>query len=78
MNIFKCADFWMSKGIMIQANTNQTQTDSNNVALDYYLSGVKIDPSHFGCIYNSACCYFYEKKYTNALKWFDIAIKIDP
>jgi hypothetical protein len=34
--------------------------DSNNIALDYYLSGVKIDPRHFGCVYNVACSYYFE------------------
>lgn len=47
------------------------------MALDYYISGVKIDPSHFGCIYNVGCCHFFTKKYMNALKWFDLAIKVD-
>lgn len=80
-NIFKCADFWLSKGILIQtkgkADSDESK-DSNNAALDYYLSGVKIDPRHFGCVYNVACSYYFEKKYVNANKWFDIAIKLDP
>lgn len=80
-DIFKCAEFWLSKGFLIQTKTKSsgaTGVDSNNVALDYYLSGVKIDPRHFGCIYNAACSYFFEKKFLNAVKWFDLALKIDP
>lgn len=75
-DIFKCADFWLGKGYLIQTSTRQSSkdgnqgVDSNNVALDYYLSGVKIDPRHYGCIYNAACSYFYEKMFTNSLKWF--------
>lgn len=38
---------------------------------------MKIDPHHFGCVYNVGCSYFFEKKYLNALKWFELAIKID-
>jgi tetratricopeptide (TPR) repeat protein len=45
--------------------------------LDYYISGVKIDPSHFGCIYNVGCCHFYNGKFANSKKWFDLAIKVD-
>lgn len=52
--------------------------DSNSVALDYYLSGVKFDPRNYGCIYNAGCSYFYEQKYKNALKWFDLALKVNP
>ena len=72
----------MSKGVLIQTKKSQGDSldhdkDSNNIALDYYLSGVKIDPRHFGCVYNVGCSYFFEKKYLNALKWFELAIKID-
>jgi hypothetical protein len=28
----------------------------DTIALDYYLSGVKIDPAHLGCVYNLGCC----------------------
>lgn len=82
-DIFKNADFWMSKGVLIQTKKSHGNSlqgndkDSNNVALDYYLSGVKIDPYHFGCVYNVGCSYYFDKKYLNALKWFELAIKID-
>lgn len=55
-----------------------TGLDTNIVALDYYLSGVKTDPRHFGCVYNVGCSFFMEGKYLNALKWFELAIKINP
>jgi tetratricopeptide (TPR) repeat protein len=61
---------------MIQKNATNG-ADSDNVALDYYISGVKIDPRHFGCIYNVACCHFFNKKFANSKKWFDLALKID-
>lgn len=48
------------------------------MALDYYLSGVKIDPSHIGCIYNIGCCQYFIQKYANAEKWFSLALKVDP
>jgi tetratricopeptide (TPR) repeat protein len=47
------------------------------VSLDYYLSGVKTDPSHIGCIHNLAVCAFYIRKYAKAEKWFRLALKID-
>ena len=31
-----------------------------------------------GCIYNTACCHYFTKKYANAEKWFSLAIKADP
>jgi tetratricopeptide (TPR) repeat protein len=46
--------------------------------LDYYLSGVKIDPTHLGCIHNVGCCQYFAGKYQNALKWFNLAIRVDP
>lgn len=58
---------------MIQSNATNG-ADSDNVALDYYISGVKIDPSHFGCVYNLGCCHFFNGKYQNARKWFLLAI----
>jgi tetratricopeptide (TPR) repeat protein len=64
---------------MIQTKSKaQSEKDSNNIALDYYLSGIKIDPRHYGCVYNTACCYFFERKYRNAYKWFQIAIRLQP
>lgn len=50
-------------------------SDADHVALDYYLSGVKIDPMNLPCIYNVGACYFYIGKYKNARKWFDFAVK---
>lgn len=47
------------------------------MALDYFISGVKIDNSHLGCIYNIACCHFFAGKFDNAKKWFGLAIKVD-
>jgi tetratricopeptide (TPR) repeat protein len=52
--------------------------DRDTVALDYYLSGLKINPSHLGCIYNVGCCHYFTKKFANAEKWFSLAIKLDP
>lgn len=54
-NIFKCANFWLSKGVLIQTKGQE----NHHEALDYYLSGVKIDPRHYGCVYNVACSYFF-------------------
>lgn len=74
-NIFKNADFWQSKGYVILSNS--TEIDSVNVALDYFLSGVKIEPNHFDCIYNVGCCHFAANKFANARKWFNLAIKVN-
>ena len=48
------------------------------MALDYYLSGVKIDQTHYGCIYNAGCCHFFTGKFQNARKWFDLTTKVRP
>ena len=74
-NIFKNADFWLSKGYHIL--NKGTEQDSVSVALDYFLSGVKIEPDHYDCIYNVGCCQFVANKFKNAKKWFDLAIKMD-
>jgi len=56
----------------------RTAQDTNMIALDFYLSGVKSDPKHYGCVYNVACSHFMESKFVNALKWFDIALRLRP
>ena len=48
------------------------------VALDYYLSGIKLETNHYGCIMNIGRCYFHTSRYRNAAKWFDLGIKCDP
>lgn len=84
-NIFKNATFWFQKGYLIQTNSAKDSKGGKDgkdnvdaVALDYYLSGVKIDPYHLGCVYNVGCCYYFTQKFTNAEKWFNLAIKVDP
>ena len=76
-NIFKSADYWIQKGYLIQndqRNTSNTySTAQNTSALDYYLSGIKIDPTNLGCAYNIACSFYYEKMFSNSLKWFKLA-----
>ena len=52
--------------------------DVDYVALDYYKSGVRIEPGHFGCIFNIARCYFNTKRYLNAKIWFTYASKANP
>lgn len=54
---------------------SKKSADADHVALDYYLSGVKIDASNLPCIYNVGACYFYIGKYHNSRKWFDFAVK---
>ena len=61
-----------------QKTEGVAKQDCHTVALDYYLSGLKINPSHLGCIYNVGCCHYFTKKYANAEKWFSLAIKADP
>jgi tetratricopeptide (TPR) repeat protein len=75
-DIFKNAEFWLEKGINIQSSQRKN-ADANNVALDYYLSGVKIDPCHLGCTYNVGCCHYFNGKFVNARKWFSLAIKVN-
>jgi tetratricopeptide (TPR) repeat protein len=75
-NIFESAEFWLSKGVLIQTQ-NQTE-QANKEALNYYFSGVKFDPKHFACVYNIACCYFFDFKFSNAKKWFDLALNLNP
>jgi tetratricopeptide (TPR) repeat protein len=59
-------------------STPQKEENVDAVALDYYLSGVKIDPQHFGCAHNIGYSYFMLKKYLNAQKWFQLAQKLAP
>jgi tetratricopeptide (TPR) repeat protein len=49
-----------------------------DVALDYYLQGVRIDPCHYPCVLNLACVYSQLDKHANASKWFDLARKVNP
>ena len=78
-NIFKSAEYWLNRGYLIQSakTSKHSLKEKNSEALDYYLSGVKIDPTSFGCAYNIACTYFTEQKYVNAHKWFNLALCID-
>jgi len=71
-NSFHDPEFWFSKGFSMQ------QKDGTEAALDYYLQGIRCSSSHFPCVYNLACVYANLEKHQNALKWFNIAIKIDP
>ena len=79
-DIFKSSDFWLCKGYLIQTGqeSGKKGVDRNNDALEYYLSGVKINPRSFGCVYNAACCYYMEGQYCNALKWFNLALRLQP
>jgi tetratricopeptide (TPR) repeat protein len=47
------------------------------VALDYYLRGIRCNTSHFPCVFNLACVYSQLEKHCNAKKWFNVAIKIN-
>jgi len=77
INIFKDAQFWFSKGHSIQL-TKKQDVNQDAVALDYYLSGVKINPQHIGCIHNAGFCQYSIGRFQNAQKWFNFAVKIDP
>lgn len=71
-NAFHDIEFWFSKGYAMQ------KKDGIEAALDYYLHGLRVNSSNFPCVYNLACVYATLNKHANALKWFNIAIKIDP
>lgn len=83
-DIFGSAEFWLLKGQAIHTKlasgklNHITGLDTNVVALDYYLSGIKTDPKHYGCAYNVACAFYMEDKFLNALKWFEISLKLKP
>ena len=67
-DIFKSPEYWLLKGYEIQNKAHQEGNRKNaheadNVALDYYLSGVKNDPHHYGCVYNAGCCHFFTGKF---------------
>jgi len=66
----------LSFGAVGDALSSATPMKTHAVARDYYMSGVKIDQSHFGCIYNIGCCHFFVGEYANAKKWFSLAIKV--
>ena len=50
--------------------------DGVEVALDYYLQGVRCNPRGFPCVFNLACVYSQLDRHSNAKKWFNVAIKI--
>lgn len=52
--------------------------DGVEVALDYYLQGVRCNPRGFPCVFNLACVYSQLDRHSNAKKWFNVAIKIQP
>jgi tetratricopeptide (TPR) repeat protein len=52
--------------------------DGVEVALDYYLQGIRCNPRSFPCVFNLACVYSQLDRHTNAKKWFNLAIKIQP
>jgi tetratricopeptide (TPR) repeat protein len=52
--------------------------DGVEVALDYYLQGIRCNNHHFPCVFNLACVYSTLDKHANARKWFNLAIKINP
>lgn len=69
---FQDAEFWFRKGFSMQ---RQKGVD---VALDYYLQGIRIDATHYPCVLNLACVYSQLDKHANARKWFDFARKVNP
>lgn len=71
-NVFQDAEFWFGKGYAMQ------KIDGVEVALDYYIKGIRCNPSHFACVFNLACVYSILDRHCNALKWFNLAIKISP
>lgn len=69
---FQDAEFWFGKGYSMQ------KEDGVEVALDYYLQGIRCNPNHYPCVFNLACVYSQLDKHANARKWFNLAIKIAP
>ena len=69
---FQDAEFWFAKGFEMQ------KKEGVEVALDYYLQGVRANQTHFPCVFNLACVYSNMDKHVNAKKWFKLAIKINP
>lgn len=69
---FQDAEFWFGKGFAMQ------KLDGVEVALDYYLQGIRCNTHHFPCVFNLACVYSSLDKHANARKWFNCAMKIDP
>lgn len=67
---FQDAEFWFGKGFAMQ------KKDGVEVALDYYLQGVRCNPRGFPCVFNLACVYSQLDRHSNAKKWFNLAIKI--
>lgn len=51
---------------------------NNDQALDYYFSGLRKDPNHFGCCYNLGVTFLEKKMHLNAQRWFQFAKQIDP
>lgn len=47
------------------------------VAIDYYKHGIRVNPFSLPCIYNLACVYSSLNKHRNAIKWFNLGMKVD-
>lgn len=52
--------------------------DLDSMAIDYYISGLKVDPEHFKCAYNIGFSFFMLQKFKNAVRWFDYALLCRP
>lgn len=73
---FNNGPYWLFKGVSLA----KVSSDNNKyaIALDYFLSGARNDPTFYPCNYNLAVCYFNDQKFANALRWFKRAFEIDP
>ena len=49
----------MQQGYKVQQRITKDDTKGlNAIAVDYYLSGIRADPHHYGCAYNIAASHF--------------------
>lgn len=72
---FNSEQFWFLKAYDHFKSNNNDELKS---AVDCFVQTIKSNPLNICAIHNLACAYETQQRYQLAIKWFDIAIKLDP
>ena len=72
---FDSEQFWFLKAYEHLKSRNIDELKS---ATDCFIQAIRINPLNVYAIHNLACVYEIQNRFQLAIKWFDIAIKLDP
>ena len=72
---FHRSEFWYIKGYDHYHAKSGTEMES---AIDSYRQAIRIQPYFLDAIHNLACSYEDQKRFVLGMKWFEVAIKLDP